>query len=186
MNKKQVIIISAIILIIIASSILVYYQYMTVRNFELENTPDDLKGVFYSCNCQADPERTCEHTLIDWQNSTHYIDNNVCEFVPIAEADSPERIGDTGIILFSPNQRCADLFDAMFDDWAAHVEEMYNTTGNVYEPPPTYGIVKSSVQYVEFMSFHCNSSVFDWGYLVNHQEVIWGNIDWPDVEPFKN
>ena len=48
---------------------------------------DQLKGIFHNCNCQEDPERTCEHTLIHWQNSTHYIDNNVCEFVPISVAD---------------------------------------------------------------------------------------------------
>ena len=72
---------SAIILIIIASSILVFYQYPTVRNPELENTPDDLKGIFHNCNCKEDPERTCEDTLIEWHNSTHYIDNNICEFI---------------------------------------------------------------------------------------------------------
>lgn len=85
MNKKQILIISAITLIIIVSSILVFYLYMTVRNFELENTPDQLRGIFGNCNCQADPERTCTQTLIDWQNSTHYIDNNLCEYITLEE-----------------------------------------------------------------------------------------------------
>ncbi len=44
---------------------------------------DILKEIFANCNCQEDPERTCEHTFIDWQNSTHYIDNNLCEFIPL-------------------------------------------------------------------------------------------------------
>ena len=41
---------------------------------------DILKGIFHNCNCKEDPERTCEDTLIEWHNSTHYIDNNICEF----------------------------------------------------------------------------------------------------------
>lgn len=90
MNKKQTIIVSAITLIIIVSSIFVFYQYMTVRNFESNNTPDQLKWIFGNCNCQADPERTCEHTFVDWQNSTHYIDNNLCAFITLEERDGSE------------------------------------------------------------------------------------------------
>lgn len=80
MNKKQTIIVSAIALIIIVSSVLVIYQNMTVRNFESNNAPGQLKEIAGNCNCKADPERTCEHTFIDWQNSTHYIDNNMCKW----------------------------------------------------------------------------------------------------------
>ncbi len=82
-NKKQTMIILVIILIIITSSIFAFYQYMTVRNFESNNTPDQLKEIFGNCNCDADPERTCEHTFVDWQNSTHYIDSNLCEWQEI-------------------------------------------------------------------------------------------------------
>lgn len=54
-------------------------------DYELENRLGQLKEIFGSCNCQTDPERTCEHTLIVWQNSTHYIDNNLCEFITLEE-----------------------------------------------------------------------------------------------------
>ncbi len=42
--------------------------------------PEVLEQVLESCECQDDPERTCEHTLIEWLNFTHRIDNNLCEF----------------------------------------------------------------------------------------------------------
>lgn len=85
MNKKQTAIIIGIVLIISVLGVLAFNHYMTVRNFELENTPDQLRGIFGNCNCQADPERTCTQTFIDWQNSTHYIDNNLCEYITLEE-----------------------------------------------------------------------------------------------------
>ncbi len=45
--------------------------------------PEALERVLESCECLADPERTCEHTFIVWLNSTHHIINNLCEFIPL-------------------------------------------------------------------------------------------------------
>ena len=97
MNKK-------LIIILILVSIAAYAAFVEIDNYfngglhdtprnmqdlereiESKNTPDDLKGIFGNCNCQEDPERTCEQTLIVWQNSTHYIDNNLCQYITLDE-----------------------------------------------------------------------------------------------------
>jgi hypothetical protein len=52
-----------------------------------DNTSEQLEGIFASCACQkrvkANPETNnlCTQPLIDWENSTHYIDNNICKFM---------------------------------------------------------------------------------------------------------
>jgi hypothetical protein len=59
--------------------------------YKLENTPEQLGGIFSSCDCQervkANPETNnlCTQPLIDWENSTHYIDNNLCKFITLEE-----------------------------------------------------------------------------------------------------
>ena len=79
--KTRLLIIIGIVLIISIICIVILNHYISVqREFELNNTPEQLKEIIDNCNCQADPERTCEHTFIDWQNSTHYIDNNICKW----------------------------------------------------------------------------------------------------------
>ena len=30
----------------------------------------------------------------------------------------------------------------------------------------------------------CKNTVNQWGYLVEHQEYVWGHINWPDLEPY--
>ena len=50
------------------------------------NTPDGLKGVFGNCACQErvksnpDTMERCIQPEFIWENSTHYIDNNICEW----------------------------------------------------------------------------------------------------------
>lgn len=50
------------------------------------NTPDGLKGVFGNCACQErtktnpDTMERCPQPEYSWENSTHYINNNVCEW----------------------------------------------------------------------------------------------------------
>ncbi len=79
--KTRLLIIIGIILLISVIIIVILNHYISVeREFELNNTPDDLKGIFGNCKCQEDPERTCTQTFIDWENSTHYIDNNICKW----------------------------------------------------------------------------------------------------------
>ena len=92
MNKKHVVIILGVVLIIIIIFIVILNHYISIqREFELNNTPDQLEGVLGNCACQerirANPEtnEACTQELIDWQNSTHYIDNNVCKFLEIRD-----------------------------------------------------------------------------------------------------
>ena len=53
---------------------------------ESNNTSDQLKGIFGNCACQervktnSDTVERCPQPFIDWKNSTHYIDNNICEW----------------------------------------------------------------------------------------------------------
>ena len=90
MNNKQAVIIT-IILAASVSSIIGYNHYDSVRNFELENTPEQLESIFSRCDCQErvknnpGTNQLCLGSLVDWQNSTHYIDNNLCEFITLEE-----------------------------------------------------------------------------------------------------
>ena len=65
--------------------------YSKTDIYNIENTPDQLKGIFANCAChervKANPETTnlCTQPLIDWENSTHYIDNNLCKFISLEE-----------------------------------------------------------------------------------------------------
>lgn len=56
------------------------------NNTNKNNTPDQLQGIVGNCACQervkvnlATIER-CIQPHISWENSTHYIDNNICEW----------------------------------------------------------------------------------------------------------
>lgn len=89
MNKKQVLTILAIVSIIIITIVSVYL-YIAQQIFEASNTPEQLEKIFSLCNCMPGslaPTESgeivtlqCPDVLVDWQNSTHYIDNNICEF----------------------------------------------------------------------------------------------------------
>jgi len=49
---------------------------------QLYNISDKaLQFVLDSCACKDDPNRECNLIGHEWQNSTHYIDNDICEFV---------------------------------------------------------------------------------------------------------
>ena len=84
--KTRLLIIIGIVAVVAVGviGIVILNHYISVeREFELNNTPDNLKGIFGNCKCQEDPERTCTQTFIDWENSTHYIDNNLCKFITL-------------------------------------------------------------------------------------------------------
>jgi hypothetical protein len=90
LNKKHAVFIIGVVLIISVSIVFLnYYPYE--RAFESRNTPDQLEGVLGNCACQErirnNPEtnEVCTQELIDWQNSTYYIDNNVCKFLEIRD-----------------------------------------------------------------------------------------------------
>jgi hypothetical protein len=88
LNKKLTVFIIGIILTISASIVLLNY-YIYEREFESRNTPDQLRSVLSHCSCQEKinlypgPDQLCTQPFIDWQNSTHYIDNNECKFLEI-------------------------------------------------------------------------------------------------------
>ena len=82
--KTRLLIVIGVVLTISASIVLLNY-YISEREFEARNTLGQLREIFSSCACTADPKNTCTQPFIDWQNSTHYIDNNVCKFLEIRD-----------------------------------------------------------------------------------------------------
>ena len=88
--KTRIIIIGAVLIIGVSTIILNHYISVQ-REFELNNTPEQLKAIFGSCACQervrANPDtiERCTQPFIDWQNSTHYIDNNICGWQKITD-----------------------------------------------------------------------------------------------------
>jgi hypothetical protein len=84
--KTRFMIIIGFVLIISFIGIVILNHYVSEREFELNNTPDQLEAIFGLCACQervkANPDtiERCPEPFIDWQNSTHYIDNNICEW----------------------------------------------------------------------------------------------------------
>ena len=64
------------------------YHYMKGLELENENNiSDQLRGVFGNCECQErikknpDNIERCVQPHISWENSTHYIDNNICAWM---------------------------------------------------------------------------------------------------------
>ena len=77
-----------------------------MQNNTEDNIPDQLGEVFGNCACQEkakqnpDTMERCSQPYISWENSTHYIDNNICEWqknsVLIDILDRCEQIKKTG------------------------------------------------------------------------------------------
>jgi hypothetical protein len=83
-------------------------------------------------------------------------------------------------------ERCAELFDRIFDTWKQHVKENYGGPGQpTLEPPTVAGLISGWEGGEGFRNTDCRFSVDNWGYLVEHQEQVWDNVDWPKLEPFK-
>ena len=84
--KTRFLVIIGIVLVVGALLAVLINYHNSIREYESNNTPDQLKGILGSCACQErvktnpDTIERCPQPLIDWQNSTHYIDNNVCEW----------------------------------------------------------------------------------------------------------
>jgi hypothetical protein len=80
-----------IVLLTISVSIVLLNYYNYEREFELRNSPEQLKAIFVKCGCEnkiktfPEKDELCIGPLTDWQNSTHYIDNNVCKFLEIRD-----------------------------------------------------------------------------------------------------
>jgi len=83
------------------------------------------------------------------------------------------------------NQKCAELFDKIFDTWEKYVKENYGGPGQpTLEPPTVAGLVSGWEGGEEFRNTDCRYRVNDWAYLVRHHEQVWGYVDWPKLEPF--
>lgn len=91
LNKKLIIFIIGIVLTISASIVLLNY-YISEREYESRNTPDQLSAIFTSCACKSkinsypEPDELCIGPVRTWQNSTHYIDSNECKFLEIDDS----------------------------------------------------------------------------------------------------
>jgi hypothetical protein len=88
MNKKQIVLIIGVVLTFSVSIVFLNY-YISEREFEARNSPEHLKAVLVKCGCEnkiktfPEKDELCIGPLINWQNSTHYIDNNACKFLEI-------------------------------------------------------------------------------------------------------
>lgn len=84
MKTKFVII--GIVLVVGVITIILISNYISILEFEAHNTSEQLQGVFDSCLCQErikvnpDMIERCTDHFVDWENATHYIDNNICEW----------------------------------------------------------------------------------------------------------
>jgi len=94
----------------------------------------------------------------------------------------PSKVGPLNL----RHQQCAELFDKIFDTWEKHVEGNYGGPGQpVLEPPSVAGLIAGWEGGQEFRDSDCRYTVNDWAYLVEHQEQVWGHVDWPKLEPFE-
>lgn len=86
-----------IVLLTISVSLVLLNYYISEREFESRNSPEQLKAILVKCDCEnkiktfPQQDELCIGPLTYWQNSTHYIDNNICKFVDIR--DKPYRFG---------------------------------------------------------------------------------------------
>ena len=83
------------------------------------------------------------------------------------------------------NQECAELFDKTFDTWKQYVDENYGGPGQpILEPLTVDEIISGWEGGQEFRDSDCRFRVNDWTYIVKHQDIVWGNIDWPELKAF--
>ena len=86
MGEKQTAIIIGVVLVIVAISATALSFYISDREFQLNNTAGQLEEILGICACkervEANPDgiERCIQPFIDWENSTHYIDNNICKW----------------------------------------------------------------------------------------------------------
>lgn len=82
--KTRLFVIVGLVLVIGVMLAVLVNHHLSIREFEENNTPDQLRGIFVNCACQKnqnpDKNMLCTQPFIDWENATHYIDNNICEW----------------------------------------------------------------------------------------------------------
>jgi hypothetical protein len=86
------------VVLTIGVSIFFLNYYVSEREYESRNTSDQLRAILVSCACVSkintypEPDDLCIGRVGSWQNSTHYIDNNICEFITLEEHGDLEEI----------------------------------------------------------------------------------------------
>ncbi len=82
--KTRLIVIVGLVLVIGTMLAVLVNHHISIREYESNNTPNQLRGIFANCACQdkqnLDTNMLCTQPFIDWENFTHYIDNNICEW----------------------------------------------------------------------------------------------------------
>ena len=82
--KTRLLIIVGLVLVVGVMLAVLVNHHMSIREYESNNTSDQLRGIFGNCACQEkqnpDTNMLCTQPFIDWENFTHYIDNNTCEW----------------------------------------------------------------------------------------------------------
>lgn len=88
-------------------------------------------------------------------------------------------------LLQSEKQACADLFDQIFYDREQfRKDNPPKPGGTTVEPVSLSSVIIDSKFGQDFRNSDCKNTVNQWGYLVEHQEYVWGHINWPDLEPY--
>ena len=84
--KTRLLVIVGLVLVVGTMLAVLINHHLSIQEFESNNTPDQLRGIFANCACQervkANPDtpELCTQPFIDWENATHYIDNNICKW----------------------------------------------------------------------------------------------------------
>lgn len=84
--KTRIFVIAGLVAVVGVMLAVLINHHISIREFEENNTPGQLRGIFGNCACQEririnpDTIELCPQPFIDWENATHYIDNNICEW----------------------------------------------------------------------------------------------------------
>ena len=132
---------------------------------EMKNNRVEVRGVFVPNIVKTG---SCDHVL----SKSGYVLTTMDDIIIVDDS-------------FSYDQKCANLFDNAFDTWGKYVDENYGGSGQpILEPPQVDWIISGWEGGKEFRESDCRFTVNDWAYLVNHQEQVWGYIDWPELKPY--
>ena len=184
MNTRLLIIIGIVTTGVIAS-------FLFFPN-EQQNTCEQMGGIWNTDHCMITQETfdsnklTCDPGSV-LENGTCYRNGIKLVFETILDPELPDihpgpvSVNDIKL----NNQECARLFDKIFETWEVHVKENYGGPGQaILEPPSVSWLIADWEGGKEFRDSDCRYTVNDWAYLVEHQEQVWGSVDWPKLEPF--
>lgn len=97
MNKIIILGLVAIVVTVVGLGANMMAENQNQREHELNQSSiaqDRLESIFNRCDCQErvknnpDTNMLCLGTFMEWENSTHYIDNHLCEIITVEKARS--------------------------------------------------------------------------------------------------